>query len=296
MTTRPSPAANAGGDVGGGSAPGTVTREHGGRRRPGAAAAAARQRHGGDHRDGGRAPPHRGGAVVERTTSVRLVQRAIARSSRPSARSSSSSSASPAHLVARLVDRRQRDVVERGDERVVVADDRHVLGDPHAVLPRGGRSGRRPTGRWPRTPRSAARASRSRRSAAPHARRCSVKSPARTVARRVRGRLGHGLQVAGAARRGARARAAVDVHDPLVAELDEVRDGQVRAERLVGHHAVDARAADHAAADDDARQRARRRARAAAVGMRGQTRISPSVRYSSSASSVARSRCCAGRR
>ena len=56
---------------------------------------------------------------------------------------------------------------------------------------------------------------------------------------------------------------------PLVAEPDEVLDREARAERLVGHHAVDAARCGARRPIDDARQRARR---AAAICGRGQPR------------------------
>ena len=72
----------------------------------------------------------------------------------------------PAHLAPRLVDRRQRDVVQRGEERVVEADDRDVAAARARRRPRAGRARRRRRGRWRRRSRSAARRAASSCSAA----------------------------------------------------------------------------------------------------------------------------------
>ena len=99
-------------------------------------------------------------------------------------------------------------------------------------------------------------------------------------------------QVAGAAWGRARAAAAVDVDDALVAELGQVAHGQPRAERLVGLHAVDGGLRSSAAGDHHGVERVA--STMSRVSIRGLTMITPSVRYSSSASSIARSR--SGRR
>ena len=64
----------------------------------------------------------------------------------------------------------------------------------------------------------------------------------------------HGPAIALPARRGAGAAAAVDVDDVAVAQRRQVVDGQPGADRLVGHHAVDA-LGSHAAPDHDDRHR-----------------------------------------
>ena len=226
--------------------------------------------------------------VVERTTSVGSCTR-VTRSLRPVGAFEQQRERLDAHLAARLVDRRQLDVGEAGDERVVVADHRHVLGDPHAVLFQAvDQAHRDEVVRGDDRGRQRAR-SRSSRAGGVDARR--LVELAREHARDAR-QAGVVHRAAGSRPDGARR--------PRRHRRRRGRSARARARR--GARPPGARRPTRRPARSPAPASARggrsrrtaarpRRPRSAGPEACGDTRISPSVRYSSSASSIACSRC-----
>ena len=134
------------------------------------------------------------------------------------------------HLPARLVDRGQADVAERGERRVVVADHRDVVGDPQAArlegvqgAHRGQVVGDEEARRTPPGPEDG-----------PDPLRAALLGERPPDHRGVRGQpvAPHGGQVPVSASPGPRRLGpAVDMGDPSVAELDEVVHGQDRPAR-----------------------------------------------------------------
>ena len=234
--------------------------------------------------------PHRGGPVVERTTSSGSCRRDRARASRPSARSSSSCSASrPISWRGWLIVVR-RMWLSAATNVLSKPTTETSLGDAHAVLVEAVDQRRSRRGRWPRTRRSAA--------------------------------VAGAQQLLG--RRGARLLGELAAHDPRAARRGPPPPSPSGSRRAAGAapaprppsmcamcswpsstRCSTARCAPSASSVIDAvdvRGRAgggrsprtapsRRRRRSAAPASRGDTRISPSGRYSSSASSIACSRC-----